>query len=223
MKYISKSAEPEVFRRWKAGANEDWQPSYDELAVPEKQAVRLSLLAEQGHLCCYCGQRVGVNDSHIEHLEPQSVAPDRALAYDNLLLSCGRDRWGVPLERPRGDKIKRPHCGRARGNELLPVTPLQPDCGQHFQFVSDGAAVRIRPAGDADQQQRAARTIELLVLDHIVLDRNRAAALALFLDEWRAGSVDGSSLARLMEPQTNGHLWEFCFAVVSVLTGRPAA
>ena len=50
MKHITKQAEPQEFRDWKAKANADWQPTYDDLRGAEKQAVKQALMAEQGFL-----------------------------------------------------------------------------------------------------------------------------------------------------------------------------
>ncbi|MGK7925879.1 MAG: retron system putative HNH endonuclease [Spirulina sp.] len=89
MKYIKKNEEPEIFRDWKALANEDWQPNWDEnFQSPEKPAVHRSLLREQGSICCYCGREITRETSHIEHLKPRSLYPDLALNYSNLLASC---------------------------------------------------------------------------------------------------------------------------------------
>jgi hypothetical protein len=73
MKYIQKGKEPENFSDWKAtqqslGVNYD----YKYLSNPEKKAVHISLLSEQGYICCYCCMRVEQSNSHIEHLAPQS-------------------------------------------------------------------------------------------------------------------------------------------------------
>lgn len=54
MKHIVKAEEPEELVNWKALANEDWQPTYDDLRGTEKRAVKNSLMAEQGYICCYC-------------------------------------------------------------------------------------------------------------------------------------------------------------------------
>ncbi|MDM8565414.1 hypothetical protein QUF74_07150 [Candidatus Halobeggiatoa sp. HSG11] len=54
MKYINKGKEPIEFAEWKGLANENWQPSYDDLQNPEKTIVRTALMEEQGYICCYC-------------------------------------------------------------------------------------------------------------------------------------------------------------------------
>lgn len=72
MKHIVKGDEPKELKDWKALASAAWQPTYTGLQNPEKQAVKKSLMAEQGYICCYCERRLQDGDSHIEHLRPQS-------------------------------------------------------------------------------------------------------------------------------------------------------
>lgn len=89
MKYIIKGVEPAEFVNWKNQANQDWVPSYADLRGHEKNVLHISLLTEQGCLCCYCGQRISDRtESHIEHLIPQSVNKDLELEYTNLFASC---------------------------------------------------------------------------------------------------------------------------------------
>ena len=94
MKYIQKGKEPQNFSDWKAtqkslGVN---YAAYKYLYNPEKAAVHISLLSEQGYICCYCCKRVEQSNSHIEHLDPQSKTnSELSVEYTNMLASCGRD------------------------------------------------------------------------------------------------------------------------------------
>jgi hypothetical protein len=56
MKYIKKGPEPKELIEWKGLANENWQPSYNDLRNPEKSLVKTALMVEQGYICCYCEQ-----------------------------------------------------------------------------------------------------------------------------------------------------------------------
>lgn len=104
MKYIVKRTEPQEFTDWKAEANEDWTPTYDDLRGVQKQAVHESLIREQGGICCYCENSVDVANSHIEHLRPQSKNFVDPLDYNNMLCSCQRK---LMRQEPK-------HCGNAR-------------------------------------------------------------------------------------------------------------
>jgi uncharacterized protein (TIGR02646 family) len=118
MKYIQKGKEPQNFSDWKAtqkslGVNYD----YKSLSNPEKKAVHISLLSEQGYICCYCCMRVEQSNSHIEHLAPQSKTDSElSVDYTNMLASCGRDPdWPE-------------YCGNKKKNLAIGVSPLQSNC-----------------------------------------------------------------------------------------------
>lgn len=83
MKHIIKTAEPQEFSDWKAMANNDWEPTYDNLSGIPKKAVKVALMSEQGYICCYCERRLTDGDSHIEHFRPQSVAAVNPLDFNN--------------------------------------------------------------------------------------------------------------------------------------------
>jgi uncharacterized protein (TIGR02646 family) len=171
MKYVEKHQEPEAFTRWKALANEDWQPTYEDLRGDTKASVKGALIQEQGYICCYCERRLNEGDSHIEHFQPQSDPAVDPLDYGNLLCSCQNQ---IKKGEPR-------HCGNLKGDwfdsELL-ISPLDPDCENRFSFEGDGL---IKPA---EQHDRAAReTITRLGLDLPKLNGLRAGAIEPFLDD----------------------------------------
>lgn len=169
MRYISKHPEPESFRRWKSLSNDEWQPTYKTLQNPEKAILHASLIAEQEGICCYCQGLVETNNSHIEHLLPQNLHPNKALDYENLLCSCGH---------PRKSKSIPDHCGHAKRNKELPITPLHPDCCSHFLYSSDGS---IKP--NPPDNKQAKDTIEILKLDSTELTKSRKFAIDALIDD----------------------------------------
>lgn len=171
MKFIEKGEEPKGFTEWKALANDDWQPTYDDLRGAPKTAVKTALMAEQGYICCYCQRRLTDDDSHIEHFRPQSDPAVDALDFSNLLCSCQNQlKKGVPR-----------HCGNLKGdwfdNTLL-VSPLDAGCEDRFAFTGDGL---IKPRQPADVE--AAETISRLGLDIPKLNSMRESAIEPFLDD----------------------------------------
>lgn len=73
MKYIKKNPEPSNFTEWKnKQKSSEVNLTYSSLQNPEKSDVKKSLLKEQGYICCYCCGRIELNNSHIEHFNPQS-------------------------------------------------------------------------------------------------------------------------------------------------------
>lgn len=204
MKFITKNLEPQAFTDWKALANADWQPTYGGLQNPEKGTVHDSLLQEQGFICCYCGRRIGTSDSHIEHLVPQAVDPSLALDYGNMLGSCLR-------ETKENDPL---HCGHARGNDCLPVTPLQPDCESRFRFTNDG---QIKPADDADDQAKTAIELLALDIDKLQAGRRDAIRLAFHGIDALAPAEKSSLRATFSERDSQGLFSEYCVPILYVL------
>jgi len=197
MKYITKQAEPQAFRDWKAGANADWQPTYDDLRGMEKQAVKQALMTEQGFMCCYCERRLTDEDSHIEHFRPQNNSLCDPLDYDNLLCSCQNK---IPKGTPR-------HCGNLKNgwfDEALLVSPLSVGCEERFRFTGDGL---IYPAKADDAG--AETTIRKLGLDIPKLNDLRKNAIAPFVDETLDEAEFKSFVAGYLAPDAAGRFGEF--------------
>ena len=165
MKYIKKGDEPQSFTDWKNLANEDWQPTYDKLSGREKRDVKNTLIKEQGGICCYCERELKYSDSHIEHLNPQSNSEEEQLNFDNLLCSC----------QGKLEKREPQHCGNSKGDEILPITPLQNNCANQFTYTEDGYI------GFIDEKSK--KTIKILQLDIDKLNNLRNKAIEPFVDE----------------------------------------
>ncbi len=59
-----------------------------------KNQIKDKLLPSQKYLCCYCEDRIKINDCHIEHFFEQSDLDGKELVYDyqtNLILSCNKN------------------------------------------------------------------------------------------------------------------------------------
>jgi len=164
MKSIKKGKEPKEFTKWKELANENWQPSYNDLRNPEKSIVKTAVMEEQGYICCYCEQELIATDSHIEHFLPQDSYPEKALDFSNLLCSCQ-------------DKIKKGeprHCGNLKGDDELSISPLDEECEKYFKYTYDGY---IEPV-----DEKARTTIKKLGLDITKLNAQRRDAIEPFID-----------------------------------------
>lgn len=170
MKYIEKGPAPAELERWKALVNRDWEPDFDNMTRAVKDDLKGTLIHEQGGLCCYCEKSIDMNDSHLEHFQPQSDENIDPLDYANLLCSC--------MQSPIRGEIR--HCGHCKGNwfdEELLISPLDPECGDAFAFDGDGHIFPNHTRVDA-----AATTIKKLGLDCEKLVALRRAALVPFLD-----------------------------------------
>ncbi|MGC1246781.1 MAG: retron system putative HNH endonuclease, partial [Spirulinaceae cyanobacterium] len=167
MKFINKGNEPEEFAQWKELADENWQPSWNNLQKKEKPLVHEFLLKEQGYICCYCGRQIGKNTSHIEHLKPRKLYPNLALNYNNMLASCKKET--APKE-PQ-------HCGVKKGDwydENLMISPLSKNCGDFFIYTDDG---QMLPSKELNKQVAAATTIDKLGLNIDLLQSMRSQAI----------------------------------------------
>lgn len=184
MKGIHKNPEPAIFTEWKAKANEDWQPKYDNLQKPEKPAVRLALLQEQGYLCAYCCCSIEDSTSIvIEHFIPQSEDENQALNYENLFACCD----GTKVENTTNvmfyccDESKKDQFKDENGLILLKPTHKNDNgfiCEQAFSYTTVGAI----NAKDTTYKEQATFTINLLHLDNRELRRQREAACAFLFD-----------------------------------------
>ena len=187
MKCVKKGPPPAIFDEWKAKANADWVPTYKGLQKPEKPALHMALLSEQGWVCCYCGREVSVLDSHIEHFRPQTVYEDLALNYENLFASCIRETApGMPL-----------HCGHAKGDDFDEeryISPLDPTCEWRFLYTLLG---EVSPADLADE--RAAYMVDLVQLDIQFLRNRREEALQRTFDADFLASVTDDELRKLQD------------------------
>ncbi len=135
MRYIKKNPAPKALKnfiaayRKKTGKNPTFRTLGTRPYRKVKEKVKESLLREQYGLCCYCMKRIDRHNSHIEHFRPQSKYPSLVLDYQNLLLSCN----GLTEEYE--------NCGHKKADfaeEESLVSPLDPDCSNHFAYTVNG-------------------------------------------------------------------------------------
>ena len=211
MKYIKKNQAPQDFTAWKKLANENWQPNWNNFQKPEKNSVHNSLLKEQGFICCYCGRRINLTDSHVEHLKPRNKYPDLALDYTNFIASCQGES-----ENPPPIPV---HCGHKKAEwyeENLMVSPLDNNCDDFFRYADDG---QILPTQDLTKQAAAKETINRLALDINKLKKMREQAIEGILDV--IDTLNNNEKRKLIDgfeqPNQNGEYEEFCSAIVHIL------
>jgi uncharacterized protein (TIGR02646 family) len=218
MKFIRKNEEPASFIVWKQQASSEWQPNWDNFQKPEKLEVHRSLLMEQGHICCYCGQRIAKEESHIEHFQPRTSFPELTLSYGNFLASCPGYTEETEASTPIA-KRSQAYCGQRKGawyHQDLTVSPLQADCDTYFRYTGQG---NILPTQDLDKALAAETTIKKLNLNHLQLKRGRERAIDGILQDIETFSND--ELSQLIEAykrlDSDGNHVPFCGAVVYIL------
>lgn len=126
MMYIRKGSAPGLFIQYAkvCGAR------FDDMPRETKDALRTSLLKEQGYLCAYCMKRI--EDSHkevkIEHYEPRNT--DNELDYKNLLaVCCGGE----------GSKSEFQTCDTKKGNnDEMEINPQNKQQMERIFYRNDG-------------------------------------------------------------------------------------
>jgi uncharacterized protein (TIGR02646 family) len=225
MKYIKKGKEPISLKRWKKATPNYQKKSWAELPAGISTEIRNSLNVEQGYICCYCGIRISLQNSHTEHFKPLADKKFPKLKFDyrtNLLASC---ESGTTLETEHGHKFE--HCGQRKGdwysNSQL-VSPLTHSCETYFTYSSNG---EIQPAINTTKAKIAKSTIKHLGLDIDSLNRHRKAAIDGALPDPEQLEKLGTTKAKqdvakrireFKKLDKNGKFTPFCTAIISVLS-----
>jgi uncharacterized protein (TIGR02646 family) len=212
VKYIHKTNEPEVLANFKAQANDDWQPNYANFGGQDKREFHSYLIAEQGHICCYCGARIIQAESHIEHFKPKSRYRHLELDYFNLLASCqDRLQAKVPI-----------HCGKSKDHwfdDRLLVSPLIADCEDFFEYTAIG---EILPSRVTEKAERGEKTIEKLRLNIPKLQAVRASTIdSIYNDPDLQLPLSDDEIDKLIhyysQTDSAGYYQPYCQSIVYLL------
>lgn len=157
---------------------------WDSLQHPDRRTVHDALMAEQHHVCVYCGKRISTDfrSSHIEHFRPQSAHENLRFVWHNLFASCG------PSGKPNEPRI----CGDFKGNwdPVGHIEPTDPLCEEKFEYDGNGG---IWPA--AIGGHRAKTMIAKLNLDDQSLRYDRFLIVAEIEDRIADGTIDATNHA----------------------------
>jgi uncharacterized protein (TIGR02646 family) len=205
MRHIRKTKEPQSFAEWKTIESQTPNCTYENLKNPQKRELHEALLKEQGYLCCYCEMRIERQHSHIEHVKPQNPYIELSLDYFNLLASCQGENT-PPLKKPI-------HCGQKKGNELLKISPLDPNCTDFFRYTEAGEIVP-----DQNRNEEAAKnTIDILGLNIDKLKRLRQSAIdGLDINGLTQAEVQ-QFIQGIKQLNANGQHDEFFSAILYIL------
>ena len=123
----------------------------------DKRKLREVLHGEQASLCVYCERRLSRcwGNAHIEHWRPRSRAPQYALCWENLYLSCET----------------RLTCGIAKGDRRLAWDDSDPDLPwptdlDYERLVGFGSDGRIYVRSDEDIDETTRKALNLAIDDH---------------------------------------------------------
>ena len=197
MRQITKTSPPQAF----VDFCQTPDVIFRDLSGAPKRALRKRLLEDQGYICCYCGRRIEDNgDTKIEHILCQQNHGDLQLDFSNMLASCdgGQNDRTHPT---RGTPRHEPHCDAKKGNDELPISPLDNVEGI-LTYHIDGT---VKGQGKVGRE-----LIRILGLD------------AKFLNSQRKNAIESYNLlapkdleAELIALRTkkNGKFEEFCFVL----------
>ncbi|WP_044406088.1 retron system putative HNH endonuclease [Thiomicrospira microaerophila] len=135
-----------------------------------KAGLLKTLTDEQQGLCAY--SEINPDEfglaSHIEHIEPKSLNPQRTFDYHNLVMNA---LSSDDLKRSDVDLFAG-HAKRERFDTNLFISPLNNSCQDYFVYLSDGLVVPNNKLNEADRL-KAEYTIDLLNLNCAYLKNKR--------------------------------------------------
>jgi uncharacterized protein (TIGR02646 family) len=238
MKHINKKEAPSAFQNWKnshrsgsgltlselyetdISGNNLWEelPSSpikedrkeEGVVYYSKQELRVPILEEQGYICCYCNQAIESNPI-LEHFNPKGIGryKNQTFDYRNIIISCDGSQ--------KEPKPRDLHCdtNRKKGEEL-PLSPLQDDIENYFDFTFDGQII-----GLTDE---AKEVIEKLGLQIEKLRQLRESSIKAILYENPFAEIlefrkkeDALLEKERLQQFENDKFEPFCIAIIKVL------
>jgi len=211
MKRIIKGTEPPCLTKYRQTKEPD--PTYN--AYRPKTPLQQSLLDEQGYICCYCMQRIAINNIEIDHFLPKAIGkyPEFQLTYSNLLGSCNGNR---------GNPERLQHCNPRKDDDEIQFNPADPnkDCELFLEYSSNGSI-------SSTDKEFNSQLDKVLNLNNETLTKNRKAALdgAIYaLNKMFPGkSWSKATIAKTVnewKQRHNNQYREYCQIVVFYLSKR---
>ncbi len=192
MRVIAKGPEPPSLTAHRQTEHSNYD-NYD-----DKNALRHTIITEQGGICCYCMGRIhnGPRTMKVEHWRSQTHYPTQQLEYRNLLGACLGGE-GLPL--------RLQHCDTCKGDRVLSWNPANPShhVNTRIRYELNGS-IRSNEA-DFDEQLNG-----ILNLNLAWLKNNRAGILTSMLHWWRvrARHLPRARQRRLLERERDRHAAE---------------
>ena len=172
-----------------------------------KKAVHEQIMTEeQGGICIYCEIQIAKNDSHLEHVIPQSTGVNARFDYHNLAVSCNGNLCSFSNIAGMTKKQKKliHSCGHRKEHyfDALFLNPLQEmQISDYFSY--DKSNGKIISSGKSDR--RAKYTIKILGLDNYRLNQTRVYAQQALYNTIKAFPLENRGIYLkniLSKPQT---------------------
>jgi len=205
MRKIVKGNEPLSLSQWKKTNPKGTYKS--DLTHIERQDIRKKCTAEQYYLCAYCCQSITGErqDTVNEHVEAQSIAPNKSLDFSNIVASCN----------------SRNQCDDAHKAQVFSLTPFMDECEVELDFSLSG-----RVSGSS---ARAKKTIQVLNLgdskrnNKALIEKRKSLVLSVLLtneidpdDGIEDNELIDMFISDISSPH-NGKLEAFSPVVVNIL------
>jgi uncharacterized protein (TIGR02646 family) len=203
MRKIHKGNEPNSLVSWK---RINPTARYNELSRQERIDIRTACLQEQFYLCAYCCQRIIDTTCINEHVEAQSINPNRSLDFTNIVASC----------------TKAGQCDKAHKSQPLPLTPFMDECEDELKFKISG-----RVEGLTDRAKETVRILNLGDVENnnrsLIEARKELTTTLLFNEHGLSPDLEDDELilsviADIQTP-TDGRLPAFSPVAVNILCG----
>jgi uncharacterized protein (TIGR02646 family) len=203
MRTIDKGPEPPGLVAWK---RRNRRKRYPDLPDVQRREIRQQALEEQFYLCAYCCQSIAdIDDCHNEHVEAQQLSPNRTLDFTNIVASCNT----------------RKQCGAAHKSQVLPLTPLMPECEIELRFKISGRveglserareSIQVLNLGDHERKNRSLVDKRKRISDALLLQNGIDSTDGLEDDELLQMVIDDIS-----KPE-RGKLEAFAPVVINIL------
>ncbi|EDQ02531.1 retron system putative HNH endonuclease [Shewanella benthica] len=128
MHEISKNKEPNILAKYRMVLGSVFDGG-DFTVV--KDAIKKSLLDEQGYTCAYCMNGIKASNMKVEHWASRKTHPNLQLTYTNLL-GCCKGNEGEPKENQC--------CDTRKGNSPIKYSPAEPNdhINKTIIYLGDG-------------------------------------------------------------------------------------
>lgn len=159
---VNKTDEPDFLKEFK---RKDTPKNWDDYnnGIIKKEIKEHILIGEQNMYCPYCERVIDdIDDSHIEHIMPKDLYPNKFQDYDNLLVSCN-------------DKLS---CGKIKDNNYSNdfINPVIENPIDYLEYdIKTGEIKPIHINGML--HDKAKYTIEILNLNNYKLVQARKTFL----------------------------------------------
>ena len=229
MKHIVKENSPEAqaFEAWKqtweltkqdlinnSQLSEQKKETWEKLSGTDKQNVKLSLLKEQGFICCYCQRLISLDrNTIIEHFNARSTNPEQMFDYENMFACCdGGDS-------DRTNKIRTPvYCGAKKDDKSLAINPLDAHCEKHFNYIKvDSPDKDNKPLVIIEAVTNEGKdAIRILNLDNKSLREMRGEFIDGFIQGISEEEIE-ELLPIIKNKKADGKFFPFCVALEQIL------